>query len=308
MHRLDWLLRLLAVGTIATSVAALAASEWWLLELTSHFRLQYLAIQTGLLILLLMRGRRLWSLALLPLMTSNLIPLAPYWLGPASDEPLPGEPLTIMNANLRNENTDYPRFMSLLESESPDILLMVEFNAGWSAATRRLHADYPYRIEIPRDDRYGIALFSRRPFMDQSPLQLQTTNAIDMRISLAGRSVRVLGVHLRSPTSAAWSAERNRQLSQLVAIARQEPGPLVVVGDFNISPYSPIFMAALPPTGLRDSGRARGLNFSWPTSVPLLGIPIDLCMISEHFAVLDHRRGPAFGSDHYPMTSTLVLK
>ena len=170
MHRLDWLLRLLAAGTIAASAAALAASEWWLLELSSHFRLQYLAIQAGLLILLLMRGRWLWCLALLPVMALNVIPLAPYWPRPTSDDPLLGEPLTIMNVNLNNENTDYPRFMDLLESEPPDILLLVEFNAGWAAATRRLHGVYPHRIEIPRDDRYGIALFSRRPFLSPLPV------------------------------------------------------------------------------------------------------------------------------------------
>ena len=268
MHKLDWLLRLLAVGTVAASAAALAASEWWLLELTSHFRLQYLAILAGLLILLLMRGRWLWGLAPLPVMALNLIPLAPYWPRPAGDDPLLGEPLTIMNANLNNENTDYPRFMDLLESATPDILLLVEFNERWGAAARRLHDVYPHRVEIPRNDRYGIALFSRRPFLNQRSLQLQSTSAIDVQVDLSGRSVRVLGVHLRSPTSSGWSAERNRQLSQLAAIARQEPGPLVVVGDFNVSPYSPVFMAAMAPTGLRDTGLARGWNYSWPTSVP----------------------------------------
>jgi endonuclease/exonuclease/phosphatase family metal-dependent hydrolase len=31
-------------------------------------------------------------------------------------------------------------------------------------------------------------------------------------------------------------------------------------------------------------------------------------MISEHFVVLDHHRGPAFGSDHYPVTATVALR
>jgi len=308
MRKLDHLLKLLAVGTIVISLSALAAGEWWVLELTAHFRGQYLAAQATLLLLLALRARWLWCLTLLPVMVLNVVPLAPYWPRQTMDDPLLGDPLTVMSANLNNSNTDYGRFLGLLEAAPPDIVLLVEFNAGWGEAARRLHTIYPHRIEIPKDDRYGIALFSRRPFLNQRSIRLQSTSAIDVRVSVSGRSVRVLGVHLRSPTSRAWSEERNRQLAELTAIARRETDPLLVLGDFNISPYSPIFASTLAASGLRDSRRGRSWYFTWPTFLPLLGIPIDLCMLSEHFAALDSRRGPSFGSDHYPMSATVALR
>ena len=120
--------------------------------------------------------------------------------------------------------------------------------------------------------------------------------------------MRIVGIHLRPPVSAEWSAERNRQLSDLAALARREIDPLVLVGDFNVTPYSPFFTQTLASAGLRDSGRARGVHFSWPTFFPILGIPIDLCVISGHLAVLEHRRGPGIGSDHYPIIATVALR
>lgn len=308
MHKFDSLLRLLAAGTLAFSASALAADEWWLFELTSHFRAHYVAAQAILVMLLMLRARWGWCFVLLPAMALNVIPLAPYWPRPTSDNPLLGVPLTLMSANLNHENTEYVAFIDLLQAEPPDIVLLVEFNSGWSEATQRLHGIYPHRIEIPRDDAFGIALYSRRPFLDQRSLQVQTTSAIDVRVNLAGGTARLLGVHLRSPVNAERAAERNQQLSQLTAIARQEAGPLLVLGDFNISPYSPIFASTLGTSGLHDSGLARGWHFSWPTYLHVPGVPIDLFLLSEHFVALDHRRGPAFGSDHYPMIATVALR
>jgi len=308
MRKLDFLLRLLAAGTLAVSASALAADAWWLFELTSHFRAQYVAVQAILLMLLVLRARWVWCLVLLPVMVLNVIPLAPYWPRPTSNNALPGAPLTLMSANLNHENTDYLAFLDLLQAEPPDIVLLVEFNSGWSEATRRLHGIYPHRIEIPREDAFGVALYSRQPFLDQRLLRLQTTDAIDVRVDLSGQSVRVLGVHLRSPVNAERAAERNQQLSQLTAIARHEPGPLLVLGDFNISPYSPLFASTLGTSGLHDSGLTRGWNFSWPTYLPILGVPIDLLLLSGHLVALDHRHGPAFGSDHYPVIATLALR
>ena len=308
MRAFDLLLRLLALATLVVSAAAVAATEWWLFDITAHFRAQYLGIQAAVLGLLALRARWRWCLGLLPAMAANAIPLAPYWPGAAAAPPPSPAPLTLMSANLSATNTDYLRFVDLLSNEPPDIVLLVELNAGWSAALRRLHGLYPYRVELAQEDRFGIGLFSRLPFVDQRAVRLQTTTAIEVRVSLAGRAVRVLGVHLRPPLSEAWSQERNRQLAEVAAIAREASEPLVVLGDFNTSPYSANFTAALGSSGLTDAGLGRGWRYTWPTFLPPLGIPIDLCMISGHFVALEHRRGARFGSDHYPLIATLALR
>ena len=100
---------------------------------------------------------------------------------------------------------------------------------------------------------------------------------------------------------------RDRQLDDLAALVAQVSGPLAVLGDFNITPYSPFFQDWLARTGLTDTRRGRAVSPSWPTQLPLVAIPIDHCAVSHEVTVVAHRRLPAFGSDHYPILAELAL-
>jgi len=304
---LDHLLSIAAAGTVIVSVVPLLGSSWWIFELFSHFRAQYLLTQLCLLALLFHGRRWRWCSILLPFMAVNALALAPYWPRPVEQGPVEGH-LTVMTANVNIANADYQSFLDLVTETPPDMLLVVEINAAWTAAISELADLYPHQVRVPRSDEFGIALLSRIPLGERQSRQLGTTAAIDVRARHAGREIRIIGAHLKPPVTTAWAEERNRQLAELAALAREEADPLLVIGDFNITPYSPLFTRYLEPSGLRDARRARGWTFSWPTFLPLLGIPIDHCLISKQFAVLDHRRGRAFGSDHYPVTVELALR
>jgi endonuclease/exonuclease/phosphatase (EEP) superfamily protein YafD len=120
--------------------------------------------------------------------------------------------------------------------------------------------------------------------------------------------VTLLSVHLRAPMRPRLAAQRNRQLQILADLSTRVEGPLVVAGDFNLTPFSPYFSDWLASTRLRDSRAEAGYSASWPTFLPLIGIPIDHCFVTDDFAVVDLRRLPAFGSDHYPVLAHLRLE
>src|SRR5690606_12763568 len=102
--------------------------------------------------------------------------------------------------------------------------------------------------------------------------------------------------------------ERNRQLERLAALRAASPEPLLVLGDFNCTPFSPHFRDWLDAGGLRTTLARRGVGISWPTFLPVLGIAIDHVVVSSEFTVLEHRRLPAFGSDHYPIMARIALE
>ncbi len=79
-------------------------------------------------------------------------------------------------------------------------------------------------------------------------------------------SFTVIGVHLSAPTSPRRAAARKQELIELAARSAAVTGPLVVAGDFNITPYSPYFVEWLADSGLTDSRRGRTLSVSWPTT------------------------------------------
>ncbi|HEX9877671.1 MAG TPA: endonuclease/exonuclease/phosphatase family protein [Gammaproteobacteria bacterium] len=303
---IDSLLGLAAFATAVPTLLALAAAQAWWLELFSHFRLQYLAAQLVLLAALALRRRWRMSLLLIPLAALNASATSAYW--PREPNPVSGRPdVRIMTANLYEDASDAARFIPQAQREDPDVLALVEFSHEWQAALSTLTAEYPYSSLEPRHGSFGIALLSRLPIIEQRSFELLSSTTLDVRLALPdGRALRLLAVHLRPPQSPRLAGERNRQLTELGKIVSRIDEPLIVIGDFNTTPYSPLFKDWSAQTGLRDA-RTRW-SFSWPASFPLLGIPIDHCMISEHFIAGEQRRGEAFGSDHYPILTELYLR
>jgi endonuclease/exonuclease/phosphatase family metal-dependent hydrolase len=113
--------------------------------------------------------------------------------------------------------------------------------------------------------------------------------------------LRLAAVHLASPTSPAYLAARNRQLQELARLLAGGNRPRVVLGDMNITPFSPYFDGFLRHTGMVDARRRQGLHGTWPRWMPPLQIAIDHCLIDPQAPVLSVRRGPDVGSDHYPL-------
>jgi endonuclease/exonuclease/phosphatase (EEP) superfamily protein YafD len=81
-----------------------------------------------------------------------------------------------------------------------------------------------------------------------------------------------------------------------------------LLGDLNVTPWSPYFQELLAATGLRDSARGWGLQPSWPTMSLLLRVPIDHCLISPELHVTERTLGPDIGSDHFPLLVTLAVQ
>jgi endonuclease/exonuclease/phosphatase family metal-dependent hydrolase len=75
----------------------------------------------------------------------------------------------------------------------------------------------------------------------------------------------------------------------------------VVLGDLNVTAQSPHFRRLLSAGALRDAGAGRGWQPTWPVGFPLLGIRIDHALVNAAVRVREYGRGPAIGSDHWPL-------
>jgi endonuclease/exonuclease/phosphatase family metal-dependent hydrolase len=77
--------------------------------------------------------------------------------------------------------------------------------------------------------------------------------------------------------------------------------PVVLIGDFNLTPYSPYNDDLLSGSRLRDCARGRPLTPTWPTWFAPLWIEIDRCFVTPEIRIASYQVGPAIGSDHYPL-------
>jgi endonuclease/exonuclease/phosphatase (EEP) superfamily protein YafD len=127
------------------------------------------------------------------------------------------------------------------------------------------------------------------------------------RLKLEGGILNVIGTHPLPPGGRELSWSRDQQLQAVARRAAACEGAVMLLGDLNVTSWSPIFADLLNESGLRDSRRGHGLQPTWPTDNIVLRIPIDHCLVSP--GVFVHRRwiGQAVGSDHFPVFVEISL-
>lgn len=287
----------------ATAFAYLAGL-WWGFELFVHFRMQY-AI-SGLLLagaLWVLRRRGMSALAL-TLAVANAIPVAPLLFAPRVAAPTTaGAALRVVSINVFAGNHDYARVLAYVRQEQPDVLVVLEVTPGWARALEQLRSEFAYSWVRPTGQRAGIAVLSRVQPSATREVDLGGTGEPSLVLTLeqSGAPVALLGTHLYWPLGPRASAVRNRQLHGIARLARERAAPFAVIGDLNVTPFSPHFARLLREGGLRNCANGAALAPTWPARVPPLFIRIDHCLASPDLSATDVRVGPYVGSDHYPI-------
>lgn len=303
------LLKAAAALTAAFSLLTMADQWHRLLELFSHFRLQYCAAAGVLAAVLLLVRERGWASGMLALMLLNATLIVPWYL-PAertTDEAAPL--LTILHANVYGRNEQYQRFVDLVAAERPDIFFVQEMSAGLEDALQVMHAAYPYREVVSRDDNFGIAVYARLP-LDEivvhagppygKPSLVVTTH-------VAGNPLTLVSTHPMPPLGQQEFDGRNRQLHDIGQLINALPRPLVLIGDLNTSMFAHHYQLLIAETGLHNARQGFGLLPSWPAQLPFARIPIDHCLVSDAIGVVAIRTADAIGSDHLPLIVTLRI-
>lgn len=299
----------LAVIAALPTLLALGARWYWIFELMTHMRVQYVIAMVPVCALSLFR--RSWWLAAMSglVLLINLWLVAPSWL--SGDEPAPDVPSSrVVVANVLTSNHRFDRFLELIREEKPEFFLVLEVDTRWLAALKPLKEAYPYSVSRSRSDNFGIALFSRVPLEEAKVIELgdSTVPAIVARLQLNGVMTTVIGAHTLPPWKAEYAETRNRQLRALARLIGKLKGPVMVIGDLNMTSWSPFFQDLVDTTGLRDSRRGFGVQATWPTSNLLLRVPLDHALVSREFTVVDRRIGSDIGSDHLPVILDVAVK
>lgn len=289
------------------TLAGFAGRFWWGFELFTHFRVQYTLTLGGFTLILLALRQWRWPALFGVCALFNAALVAPAFRedGPTAPATAESQPtLRALLANVNAENRDSERLQRLIAESDPDLILLLEATPWLLDRLRNLGERYPHRAAEPRDDLFGIALFSRHPLAHSQIVRFGDADsppAIVATITVGERPFILIGAHPWPPVSAELAEGRNEQLRALANRVRQSQRPLLVLGDLNLSPWSPWFSRLLADSGLRDSRRGRGIQPSWPAGWWPLWIPIDHALFSEDIRIRQREIGPAIGSDHYPV-------
>ncbi len=232
---------------------------------------------------------------------------SPWTVLPLAANDANAKGLKVMSWNVWVMNKTPDQVVKLIEESKADVVVMVEVGLEQTTVYKQLETIYPYSLWIPERSSRGIAILSRieGTLFRTIDLADQGMPAIEAEIPETSNhsGFHVIGVHTLSPGLRKRTLIRNRQLQGLSEWASALKTKGVIIGDLNITPWSPPFTRLLQQGNLVDSRCFRGNFASWPTDLGVLGIPIDHALVTKGTTVLHRDVGPlAPDSDHRPIT------
>ncbi|WP_374570069.1 endonuclease/exonuclease/phosphatase family protein [Phenylobacterium sp.] len=261
--------------------------------------------------------RATFALALAGLLASGLL-MAPEYLRPdppAAPADAPRQIRLVQFNAWGGRNADVDGALAWLLKTHPDVIVMEEPSRALVAALRNA-GGYHASCYTAHDRFCGSVVLSRakplsRGFEEAAGRRGRIPAARAVLPAPGGGTFTVMAAHLLWPTSARGQAWQRRRIGELL----DPPGRrdrLILAGDFNSTPWSFARRADDRAWGLRRRTRAL---FSWPTpfaqlrglGAPFPLLPIDHVYAGSAWRTVKVERGPAIGSDHYPVLVVLAL-
>jgi endonuclease/exonuclease/phosphatase (EEP) superfamily protein YafD len=253
------------------------------------------------------RWRRRIVFALIPLIYFSWV-VAPWRLLPLASDKNADDKIKILIWNVLLTNSQATEIVKFVEREKPDIVALIEVNPDLDHELDKLKVQYSASSSKPAWNSGGMVVMSRLP--ETSFDILYPGNhwmpAIELSHQPSGVSqpLRILTVHTVSPKPAEGyrTIQRNHQLASISEWASKQTSPAMIVGDFNVTPWSPSFRRLMDAGRLLDSSWYRGYLPSFPASLGMLGIPIDHVLGNNQIEFLSRRNlYETHNSDHCPV-------
>ena len=284
-------------------------TDYWIIDILSHFPLQY-ALLAFVIVLagLWMRAVPITVLAGLLLVFNLSIFVGP---GKAVHASVPADKtFEVYSANLHVSNNDLSGLKKELRELDPEMVLLLEVTPRHLDQIRSIIQEYPYHLEKSFIGKQviGFVFLSKFPILSSKVTRLSDicNFLLEAKVEIDHKPVKFYGLHARRPDLRGF-AERKDQFLRLAADLKEQRLPVIVAGDFNATPFSPIFRQLIGISGMKNSSANFGWQPSWPTYLPFLWIPIDQILLSPGIQVHNRATGSYIGSDHYPVIAKLFL-
>lgn len=231
----------------------------------------------------------------------------------AAESPPGDASIRLLVANVLMENRESEAFLDIVDRYDPDVILTIETDAWWEQALRPLEEDYPNTLKIPLDTTYGMLMHSRLEIIHPRVryILIDSVPSMHMQVALpSGDRVFMHFVHPHppNPVYATETTERDAELLILAREVEKHQKPTLIAGDFNDVPWSATTNLFQKTSGLLDPRLGRGMFNTFNARNALMRWPLDHVFHSDHFRLVRMERGPAWGSDHFPLFIELSLE
>jgi len=247
-----------------------------------------------------------------------LVSYLPFFLPRPVASPGPsGRPVTAMTFNLGPDVSQPPGLAAAIEAADADVVALEElYPVAAQAFAVALAGRYPHRVLPPEPGANG--LLSRYPILEHQSFAPAGIGRAALRatLDLGGDLTQVYVLHPEPPAIASrprpgvvlptlHSAHLEAQLADVVSQARSAPGPVLVMGDLNISDQSRPYLVIRSALHDAFAEAGWGFGFTFPVNrrVGALTLPgplvrIDYIFHNDALHAAQASVGCRGGSDH----------
>ncbi len=214
--------------------------------------------------------------------------------------------LSLLFANVLIDNRNAAHLREIIRENDPDIILAVETDEWWSEQLKELEQTNPFTVHQPQDNAYGMILYSRLELINPEIkfLVQDDVPSIHALVRLpSGQQVELHCLHPKPPVPDGDQTSTGRDAEILIVgkEIKAKGVPAVVMGDLNDVAWSRTNYLFQDISGLLDPRIGRGFYNTFHARYPFVRFPLDHFFHSNHFRLIDFRRLPYFGSDHFPV-------
>lgn len=299
-------------ASFLASIIVVLFYHWWVFDLFSHFRVQYVLL--GFIILpVLLWLKNYWVAGIVAAaVIFHAFAIWPYLQGSTvvASESLPPSD-TLMFANVYYVNSDLNKIADVVHKEKPELVVFAELNKmNYEKLKTMLQQEYPYSDFEEGEDAYDLSYFAKnKPTSVEVPEFSENDPSFVIKYTLSKKPINIIGMHPHSPLAPEATASRDKHINAALEYASQLPGATLVMGDFNLTQFSPKFPQLLKKYNFIDTQRQFGLQPSWHADRPtFFRIPIDQVLVNNKVTVYDRHLGGSTGSDHLPVIVKVAVQ
>jgi endonuclease/exonuclease/phosphatase (EEP) superfamily protein YafD len=277
---------------------------WLPLDILSHFTVHLLIIATAFFIGFLMPLARVLTAIVIALLGFAVVGTFPQYRSEherSISSIRQGEkPLRLMTFNTRIANNKINEIADEIRRLDPDIAVLVEFGQNKRVLLDLLKKRFPYQGDCPGGCQ--LEILSKLPlFVTQTKRREDGPSVIQAEIGGDLSELKVVGVHFTRPP---LIHKQFKQMKILTDHLKSLDGRLLLMGDFNATPFSRLLIDLSQQTGLK---RLTAIP-TWPSHFEMPQLPIDHVFASSDIRLIaEPRIGKPSGSDHYPLALTVAV-
>lgn len=290
------------------SISGFVAELDWRLAWFSNPRVHFIVALIVAAIWFGFNQKHRWATAATLLALVNLAPILPLFMPSIAAGPIDSTASTVSIA-LLNTNHGAADLHVLQELEA-DLLFLQEVTPGLDAALPARLPTYSVLHSHPLSNTHGSAILvhSDAPvYLIESELIYLSEHSkrpiMTAALMVGTKEVQLLSLHTTRPQNQATDAGQQIEVDGAVQWSRTAQSnadtEVIIMGDFNMTPWSTRFWKLLRDGELLNSQRGFGLQNTWPSNIPLIfGIPIDHAVHSRGIQTLKRKVVRTNGTDH----------